>query len=375
MNIKYITDVRIPTSRAAGYAIMKMCESFSLNGAAVELIIPNKKDADLLGDPFEYYKIRSRFKLRKVRSSDFLSSTWNFGKMLYAIDLATFLLSVRFSVKIEPKDIIYTRDYLVTLIFPKKSVYLELHDIPKSDFLFKQSVKKAKKIFVLTRFIKDSLVRVGANPANIHVIPSGVDIQDFDIQLDQSSARKQLGLPLDKKIVVYTGHLYDWKGVGTLFDAAKVLKEVLFVFVGGVEPEINKFKQESAGLDNVSIVPYLDRSIIPIYLKAADILAIPNSGKSKISSEYTSPLKLFEYMASGRPIVASDLPSMREILNDNNCVFAKPDDAGSFAFAIGSLIEDSDKSSRIAQKSSEDVKKYDWSKRAENILNQIKATA
>ena len=110
---------------------------------------------------------------------------------------------------------------------------------------------------------------------------------------------------------------------------------------------------------------------MPLYLKSANILVIPNSASSKISSEYTSPLKLFEYMASGCPIVASNLPSLREVLDEKNCVFAKPDNPESFKEAIEKVLNDIEFSSSIAKKALEDVSSYSWEDRAKNILKII----
>jgi glycosyltransferase involved in cell wall biosynthesis len=373
MNIKYITDVRIPTSRAAGYAVMKMCEGFSAAGVNVELIIPNKKDSDFLGDPFEYYKINKKFKINRMYSTDLLSSSWLFGKIFYLIDLITFLLAVKFLSRISKRDLIYTRDYFIPLIFSKKRlVFLELHDIPKSTILFKFAVKNATKVFVLTRYIKEALVSLGVEGSNIYIVPSGVDIKNFDISIDKETARKKLDLPKNDKIIIYTGHLYKWKGVHTLANTAKILKDYLFIFVGGVKPEITEFRKRYEKLTNVLVIPYQDRSVVSLYLKSADVLVIPNSANEKISTSYTSPLKLFEYMASSRPIVASDLPSLREVLNEKNCVFAGADNVDSFANAIKSILEDESLNRAIVSEARSNVERYDWNARAKEILNIIK---
>jgi len=103
-------------------------------------------------------------------------------------------------------------------------------------------------------------------------------------------------------------------------------------------------------------------------LFAADALVLPNSAKAKISSHYTSPLKLFEYMASRRPIVASDLPSLREVLRDGeNAVLVKPDNPRALAEGIERALSDAELAARIGRQAREDVEQYTWEKRAVNI--------
>ena len=110
---------------------------------------------------------------------------------------------------------------------------------------------------------------------------------------------------------------------------------------------------------------------MPLYLKSADILLIPNIGVTDESISYTSPLKMFEYMASSVPIIASDMPSIREVLNENNAFFVEPNNAKALANGIEKLLGDKNFSSRLVQKSLEDVKKYTWDEYAKKILNFI----
>jgi glycosyltransferase involved in cell wall biosynthesis len=99
---------------------------------------------------------------------------------------------------------------------------------------------------------------------------------------------------------------------------------------------------------------------------------LPNSKKSEISKKYTSPMKLFEYMASGIPIVASDLPSIREILNESNSVLVDPDIPKSIINGIIEVITNKSLANKISEQSFLDVENYTWSKRAINILEFIR---
>ena len=126
MNIKYITNVRIPTPRAQGFAIMKMCSEFAKLGIQVELFVPSRKNVEHHKDPFDFYKIEENFKIKKIPSFDFLGRTLKFGRIFYWIDIFSFLLSSRLTIKINEGDILYTRDYMTLLFFSKKNFTFHL---------------------------------------------------------------------------------------------------------------------------------------------------------------------------------------------------------------------------------------------------------
>jgi len=111
---------------------------------------------------------------------------------------------------------------------------------------------------------------------------------------------------------------------------------------------------------------------MPYYLKSADVLILPNSGKKDVSRYWTSPMKMFEYMASQRPIVASDLSSIGEVLSENNSILVEPDNPQALAEGIKKVLDDKELSQRISQQAYIDVKKYTWDKRAQKILDFVK---
>ncbi|MBN2094118.1 MAG: glycosyltransferase [Candidatus Zambryskibacteria bacterium] len=375
LKLKYITNVRIPTSRAHGYAIMKMCEEFSRTGTDVELIVPNKKNEETEYEPFSYYGLDKNFTITKINSLDLIGKTTKFSKLFYPIDFISFFISFFFKQKklIGSDNVIYTRDYKILLLFSKnKFICLELHEIPKFSFLFKKAIKKPKLFFVLNENLKSELIKFGVDKRKIYISPSGVDIDDFDIDVSQNKSREKVNLPLDKKIILYSGQFYGWKGIDTLAETAKLLPEHLFVFIGGTEPELGIFNTKYNDVKNIKVIPFVERKMIPIYLKAADVLVSPNSAKSQTSAYFTSPLKLLEYMAVKRPIIVSDLPSMREVVSEEECVFAKSDDSISFATAINKILSNEALAVKMAENAYQKVQKYSWQKRSENILSIIK---
>ncbi|HEV2125417.1 MAG TPA: glycosyltransferase family 4 protein, partial [Chloroflexota bacterium] len=170
---------------------------------------------------------------------------------------------------------------------------------------------------------------------------------------------------------VYTGHLYRWKGAHTLALASQRLGEDALVYiVGGTPADLRNFRSFVAAeqLDSVRVVGHVPPADVPCWLAAADVLVLPNSAKEAISARYTSPLKLYEYMASERPIVASRLPSLKEVLrHGENAWLVPPDDPAALADGVRHLLEASDLARALAKQAYLDVQGKTWDARAKRI--------
>jgi len=197
--------------------------------------------------------------------------------------------------------------------------------------------------------LSQGLKNLYPNASRVLVAPDGVDLKLFDIPLSREEAKKHLGLRSNKKLVIYTGSRHLWKGVETLDEVSKLLPHNIEVMI-------------------ITDKPHTE---IPLYLKAADVLILPNSAKEDISKLYTSPMKLFEYMASGTPIVASDLPSIREILNDSAAFFFAPDSPESLAEAIQEALSNEAIAKSKAENAHKIALNYTWDRRAERIIRFI----
>jgi glycosyltransferase involved in cell wall biosynthesis len=372
MNILYIANARIPTEKAHGIQIMKMCEAFAVADNEVELVIPRRIN-HIKECPFGYYGVRENFKITKLPCLDLIFLDKYIGHLGMWVESFTFNISVFCCLLFKKVDIIYTRDkFLLPFVLFKKNIVFEVHAFPKNYFLYERFIKRCKKIITITQGLKNLFIKKEVNENNILVAPDGVDFKKFNISLNKEECRKKLNLPTDKKIVLYTGHLYRWKGVDVLAEASKFLPEnYLVYFVGGTEEDIKKFKFRYSKLESIQVIGHRPYSEIPCWLKAADVLVLPNSKKEEISREWTSPIKLFEYMASSRPIVASDLPSIREILNKNNSILVEPDDPGSLANGIKEVLEIPSLSHNISDCALREIKKYTWQERAKKISKFI----
>jgi len=368
MKLIYIANIRVPTEKAHGLQIMKMGEAFAHQGLEVELVVPRRFNK-IKENPFDYYGVEKNFKITKIFSLDLVK----FGKIGFLLQSLSFVKMVCFYVLFKKADFIYSRDALPLfwLSFFKSDLFWETHNAV-FNFIARRVLKKCKKIICISNGLKKFYVDNGVNPDKILVAPDGVDIEKFQVSSSKIQAREKLNLPLDKKIILYTGHLYKWKGAQVLAGASKFLDDdCLIVFVGGTEKDIKSFKFQVSSFKNIFVVGHRPHREIPLWLKAADVLVLPNSAKEKVSRFYTSPLKLFEYMASAVPIVASDLPSIREILNVGNAVLVRPDEAKSLAGGVKILLRDSGLGDRISKQAYADAAEYTWDKRSEKIIKFI----
>jgi len=219
----------------------------------------------------------------------------------------------------------------------------------------------AAGIICITRAHRDSLVQQEGIAAPIETIP---DAADLDVP--RAAARD-----LD---VIYAGQLYPWKGVGTAVAAMQHLPEYRLTIVGGNDHEQLKRLREQAvtcGVDGrVAFAGHVAPPMVKEYLARAraGVVPLPSEGYPK-ARQFTSPLKLFEYMAAGVPTVASDLPSTREVLRDGeNAILVAPDDPRALAEGVRRVLADPRLARRLADNALRDVQQFSWRRRAERIL-------
>jgi glycosyltransferase involved in cell wall biosynthesis len=339
MQIKYITNVRLPSGRAAGYAIMKMCSEFAKAGSDMELFVPKRGNNSNKEDPFDFYKIERNFQIKKIPSLDLLALTLKFGKVFYWLDVLSFLVMSRFKINLEKGEVLYTRDFITTLFFSrKKFIILEIHSIPKSKFLFDLSLKKARLFVVINSSLKNILVGLGVPGEKILISPSGVDLSQFNNSPDDLEIK---GISKSDFIYGYIGSLKTMGMEKGVIDGLKALTllppDCKFLVVGGEKEDVEYYKNISNKLgvsDRVIFIGQVSYSDISKYASRCDVFVAPFP-ENEHYNFYMSPLKIFEYMASKRPIITTDLPSLKEILvNGENAILIPPSNPKALADAI-----------------------------------------
>lgn len=366
LKLLYLSNHRLPTEKAYGIQITSMCDAFARTGLRVHLLVP-KRNNPSGKSIFEYYGIENNFSMEEVFSPDF-----HFPGVLAALAfvIKMFISSavLSFHALFQGGDIIFSRDELplCLLSFFRKNLIFEIHRYTRSRLLLYRFLAwRGVSYIAITQGLKNDLVLSGVPANKILVAPDGVRLERFIDLPSQSEARRRLHLPEDGPIIVYAGHLYRWKGVDILAEAAQDV-DGRIIFVGGTEGDIARLRTNYGTIPNIMIVGHRQHHEIPLWLRAADVLVLPNRSDANISERYTSPLKLFEYMAAGTPIVASSLPSIREILNEDNAVFVPPNDPR--ALAAGIRVALSPTGRQRALRALVDVQQYDWKGRAEHIL-------
>lgn len=353
----------MPTEKAHGYQISKMCEAFSSVGVETEVIVPSRKNS-IETDPYEFYGIRKNFKITSINNFDFIK----LGRIGFLLNGLFFYLKVLKFIKDKK---VYSRDIISLLFF--KGAIIEIHEWRKQTSLLKKYLlKRASYYIVLTSHLKKELLKIGIDERKILVSPDAVDLDKFLLEISQEEARKKVGLPLKPVIALYSGSfgLYSWKGIDTVLAAAKLYDKITFVLLGGSKEEVEKLSRQY-NYKNILFKERQARDLVPYYLKSADILLLPNKRGNIVSELFTSPLKMFEYMASGVPIVVSDLPYAREILDEESGMFFEPNDPNSLLSAIEKLLKDPSLATKISKHSLKEVKNYSWKTRTLKILDFI----
>lgn len=373
MKLVYIVNARIPTEKAHGIQIMKSCEAFARAGVTLELWVPDRGNP-ITEEPFGYYGVDRNFVIKKIKSFDAFRFEKYFGLLSFWLQSISFLIKLA-SARLEPGGLVYTRNADIASLFAWRGAHVvyEAHQWPTSKiWLYRRLLKEVQYIICNSHGTEAEFKKHGF--INTLVVPNGVDLSVFARQENIQAVREKLHLPFDKKIVMYTGHLYAWKGVDVIIDIARALiadTRMLFVLVGGTKKDVEKYKEiiEKNNLSNILLCGHKAQSEIPDYLSSSDVLLLPNIPISEESERYTSPIKMFEYMASKKPIVASNMPSIREILNKENSILSTAGDANSFVQGIIRAAEDTALIEAITQKAFSDVQNYTWDKRAQLILN------
>jgi glycosyltransferase involved in cell wall biosynthesis len=396
MRILYLADIRFPLERANGIQSIETCHALASRGHEVTLIV--RPDTHVPArDPYAFYGL-PRIPTLHVEVAPITGppAARRAGYLTFTIGRA--LGRAR-------QDLIFTRDLgLASLLLrvpaaARSPVVYEAHTIAadaaaaRPDLLTDAAAASPAKLQRLAR--RDARVWRGANGyvtitaglarelerrfgprPRIAVVPDGVrDAGATDLSQATDYTDHTDGKPFT---IGYAGHLYPWKGVELIVEAVTALPDTHGLIVGGHdrEPDLARIKDLAQQLNcasRVTLTGPVPPADVAARLREADVLILPNR-TSAISTEFTSPLKLFEYMASGRPIVASDLPSFREILRDGeNALLVEAGNPAALVAGIARIRDDADLGARLARRAREEVRDFTWARRAERLETLFQA--
>ena len=285
----------------------------------------------------------------------------------------------------------YTRrvTYAAVCVFTGVPTVLEMHWVPEPGTVIERLLGiilrmrlKNLHLVTITGAIRDELAShyAFATKDKITVAPDGVDLARFQSVLNQREARRILNLPIDSPIAGYVGSLAKDKGADTIARLAARMPDTHFVIVGDRGGDLNAIRQTAAasGNHNLTTPGNVDNAEVPMWLSACDILLLPNKlvpGYHNVHGLWTSPLKMFEYMAAEKPIIASDLPVLREVLDEDTAILVPPDDLAAWTAAITELVNSPLRATALASAARRRVEtKYTWRARVRRCLHGLEST-
>jgi len=363
--------------------VMRMCAAFAANSVNVTLVHPHRfgnQPEGFDGDVCSFYGVEDTFRRVTLPTplTLRLSGFRRFARATRAIPLGCWLVA-RCRPGATPFAV-YSRSLAgawlalrIRRFWGRRSacrgVFIEVHDMPETA-LARKVLSAVDGLVVISDALRRDLVRVNIGTADRALVEhDGVDLRTSGRPTSREAVRQQLGLTDDLTVLGYTGRVNAEKGIDTVLAAARSLKHapVHFLVVG---KRYGSYAEPTdSELANVTMTGFVAPSQVPDYVAASDILVMPTSA-SLPYARYTSPLKLFEYMASGRPIICSDLPVLREVMRDGeNAKLVAPDDPDELAASVRRLLAEPDMWQALAAQALVDVKRYAWDERAARVVD------
>lgn len=285
-----------------------------------------------------------------------------------------FWLALPVILRLSP-DLLYSRSYILPAMASRLGIPTigETHAWPDNQtaqfrtFIQATRQKAFHRCVTISHRLAERYAELGADPEKLLVLPDAVDLDMFirpEHLLAEASPYAGHG-----PHVVYAGHLYDYKGIPTILQAAALLPNVQFHLVGGLPVDIQRQGQiiESMGLQNVTLHGLKPYGEVPPYLWHANVLLLPPSAEHP-SAAWTSPVKLGEYLASGVPVVATRIPALLDWLNEEQVCFVEPDSPSAMANAIQQLVTNPDLAGRFAEAGCQKAKELTYEGRVARML-------
>ncbi len=372
MRIAVITNSRIPSLTANSIQAMKVCDALTELGHELCVFAPRETGPASWNELARHYGLRFAFQI------DWLPSVPAFKRF-------DFIWYAQSAARKFDADLIYTwlPQSAALGLWRNYPVVLEMHaDVVGrlGPWWLRQFWMRRgrKRLLVTTSALRKALersTRLQFPDEAVQIAPNGVDLDRYANLPNPAEARRQLNLK-DGLTVGFTGHFYAGRGMELLFELARTLPNVNFLWAGGTPDAVEEWrtKLNAARIANVTLTGFIENSLLPLYQAAADILLMPYSRSIAGSSgqdiaEGINPMKMFEYMAAGRAIITADLPVIREVLDERRAVFCPPGDVSAWKLAIENLLNNEKDRVALASNARGEVEKYTWLARARRALD------
>jgi glycosyltransferase involved in cell wall biosynthesis len=368
---------------APSFQIFKMCQAFKNLGHEITLLcLVGKSDLSISEEEiFEHYGVKP-FNLCRVPLRGIY-------RLLKGIGLEGFFigcLSASYAL-LKQVELVYTRQSIVAYYALRAGtgVIYETHPFPYGEQRYWDGKEYEPKLLqlvhnphfvtlvTLSPLVAEAYVKLGVPENKILVQSSGIDFERYAELISKVEARRVLQIPLDQKLVLYVGKFSKLKGTRLVFQIAGHMPSVQFILLGywGEKDIEEEFRRNYAD-QNVEIRGVVSSKDLPTWLASADVLLLPTL-KSEPSSQWTSPLKLFEYMASGRPIVASNLPNISNIVDSNeSALLVDKDSIHDYIKSLNFLLNNPARAKKIGATARGLCQQFTWERRVTNILSYTK---
>jgi len=378
MKLVYVSHGDIPSRWAHSFQAMKMAEALSRQVSAFELLTAGS----VRRSPIHDVPLRSWYGLRESFRIVRLPVHWRVRDPFFqAVTSPRFDRAAVAYARWRRPDLVYSRSLSAGLGCARAGIptVLEVHGSPEAatqqpafERLALESGRPALLgIVTVTEYLMERYAELGIPAEKLLVWPDAVDPGLFEGVASRLEARRRFGLPENEPVAVYCGHFYEEKGVDGLVEAAAKAPEITFCLVGGTPKDTARLRGVAACARNVRFEGFVPNRLVPTYLSAADLVVLPNSGRFE-HARAASPLKLFESMASGRPIVATRVPALeRWLQHRENAWLVEPDSSGDLAEGVLAVSRDRDLARRLAEQARLDVAPYTWERRASEILERL----
>jgi glycosyltransferase involved in cell wall biosynthesis len=373
MKLATVSTAQIPSTTANSIQVMKVCQALVQLGHALRLYVPGQGPFDW-AELADLYGLTSQFEIERIPANP-------------ALKRNDFAWAAARRARAWKADLVYswTIQAAVFALLGGQPALYEAHDLPTGRLgpLWLRAflgLAGKKRLVMITRALQQALERRFGHllpPSQLVIAPNGLDLDRYQGLPGPAKARRWLDLP-EALTVGCTGHLYAGRGGDLFLGLAGNIHALSFVWVGGREEDVLAYRARAvdAGLNNVTFTGFIPNARLPLYQAAADILLMPyarsiagSSGGN--SADICSPMKLFDYLGAGRAILTSDLPVIREVLDESNAVFAAPEDLAAWTQALARLCGDEQLRERLSARSRELAQDYTWLERERKCLEGL----